>query len=254
MKRLLCFLVALLVPAAGALAQAEPGELSLRGEKTYPQWSATETASFVFRYRLPQFSADQPEYEVVNQYFASYADTLVQTVIPETIGGLESLPKPEEPEYYVELDYRVTADNGDCLSVLLVSQRFLGNTLVESWQSVVFALKGIYAGQPMTLSQAMGLEQEGLNQSGDVASELVYGLVWQIVLYEIGAMQKAYFPDLTEEDVRKAFTPQEDFYFNEDGNFVFFIQAGTIAGEVEGVLSYPFSMAELLSAVGQGEM
>jgi len=37
----------------------------------------------------------------------------------------------------------------------------------------------------------------------------------------------------------------------EKGNFVFFIQAGAIAGEVEGVLTYPFSMAELLSAIEQ---
>ena len=110
--------------------------------------------------------------------------------------------------------------------MLLVSQEFLGNTLMEHWSSVVFALSGIYAGQPITLSQAMGLEQEAGTEP-DIASELVYGLVWQIVQYEIAAMQKAYFPDVTEADFRRAFSPERDFYFDEDGNFVFFIQAGT---------------------------
>jgi hypothetical protein len=247
MKRFLCIAAALLLFSAGASAQTavEP----LRGEVFYPKGSAASTASFVFEYRLPQFPPEQLQQQAVNQYFADYAAQLIGSVIPETVNGLDSLPAAGEPEYYVDLDYRVTSNTADTLSVLLVSQEFLGNTLVESWKSAVFALSGIYAGRPITLSQAMGLEQEAGDP--DYASELVYGLVWQIVQYEVGAMEKAYFPDLTEMDIRRAFAPQQDFYFDEDGNFVFFIQAGAIAGEVEGVLTYPFSMAELLSAIGQ---
>lgn len=250
MKRFLCIACAMLVLAV-APAQAAPLAVPLRGEVTFPQGSAAETASFAYRYQLPQFAAGQPYGEAVNAHFTSYADRLVNEIIPETVAALDTLPAAGDPAFYVDLDYRVTADTADYLSVLLVSQRFLGNTLVESWESAVFALSGIYAGQPVSLSQAMGLEQAAGGSARDYASELVYGLVWQIVQYEVGAMQKAYFPDLTEDEVRRAFSPQSDFYFDEDGNFVFFIQAGTIAGEVEGVLTYPFSMAELLSAVVQ---
>ena len=250
MKRILCIACVWMLltgVSAQTVSQADP----LCGEVFFPQGSAADTASFAYRYQLPQISPDQPCYETINAYFASYADELVTTVIPETLNSLEGLPAAGEPAYSVDLDYRVTANTDDYLSVLLVSQRFMGNTLMESWVSAVFALSGIYAGQAISLSQAMGLEQEAGEQAEDYASELVYGLVWQIVQYEIGAMQKAYFPDLTEDEVRRAFTPQSDFYFDEDGNFVFFIQAGTIAGEVEGVLTYPFSMAELLSAIAQ---
>lgn len=253
MKRILCILIALLLTAAGALAQTVPPDTSLLGVVFYPRGSTAETAVFAFRYRLPQFTADQPQAEAINQYFASYAADIVDAVIPATINAMDSLPAEGEPEYYVNLDYRITANTEDCLSVLLNNQQFLGNTLIEHWVSIVFALSGIYTGQPISLSQAMGLEHEGEDQAGDIASELVCGLVWQIIKYEIGAMQKAYFPDLTEEEFRSAFTPQDDFYFDENGNLVFFIQAGTIAGEVEGVLTYPFSIAELLSAIGQDE-
>ena len=38
-------------------------------------------------------------------------------------------------------------------------------------------------------------------------------------------------------------------YLDADGNVVFFIQAGEIAGEIAGVLRFPFNPAELLSAV-----
>ena len=252
MRRFLGIMCALLLLAAGASAQTVTGPEPLRGEIFYPQGSTAASASFAYRYVLPQFSQDQPQADAVNAYFADYATQLLTAVIPETVSALELLPPAGEPAYSVDMDYSVTANSEDFLSVLLISQKFLGNTLVESWQSAVFALTGIYAGETITLSQAMGLEQAEGDATGDYASELVYGLVWQIVLYETGAMQKGYFPDVTEEDFRRAFTPQTDFYFDESGNFVFFIQAGTIAGEVEGVLTFPFSIAELLSAIGQG--
>jgi hypothetical protein len=252
MKRVLCTALALLLCAAGASAQVVPQDNTLRAEIYYPQGSTADTAAFVFRYRLPQYATDQLCHEALNRYFTGYVAELTDVVIPAAVDALDTLPAAGEPAYYVDMDYRTTENTADRLSVLLVSQQFLGNTLIETWESVVFALSGMYAGQPMTLSQAMGLEQDETDPVEDYASELVYGLVWQIVEYEISAMQKAYFPDLTEAEFRSAFTPQDDFYFDEDGNFVFFVQSGTIAGEVEGVLTYPFSMAELLSAVAKG--
>jgi hypothetical protein len=252
MKRLLCIVGVLLLLASGASAQTVPADASLRGEVVYPQGSSADTASFTYSYRLPRFTQEQPQSEAINAYFAAYAAELENTVIPQTAAELNSLPAAGEPAYYVDMDYSITENTADTLSVLLVSQEFLGNTLMESWSSVVFAISGIYAGQPITLSQAMGLEQTADDLTQDTASELVYGLVWQIVQYEIAAMQKAYFPDVTEADFRRAFTPEQDFYFDGDGNFVFFMQAGTIAGEVEGVLTFPFSLAELLSAIGKG--
>jgi len=249
MKRMLCLAACLLLLVTGASAQTVPQAAPLCGEVIYPQGAAADTAGFVYTYQLPQFAAGQPLYETLNAYFASYAEYLKAVEIPAAAAALASLPAAGEPPYRVDMDYSITESTDDTLSVLLVSQQFMGNTLLEHWQSRVFALTGIYQGQPVTLSQAMGLEQAAGSQEADTASELVYGLVWQIVQYEIAAMRKAYFPDVTEADFRRAFTPQRDFYFDGDGNFVFYIQAGTIAGEVEGVLAYPFSMAELLSAV-----
>ncbi|HPJ02194.1 MAG TPA: hypothetical protein PKU80_05095 [Candidatus Limiplasma sp.] len=253
MKRLLCVLAAMTLLISGAAAQSEPEDSSLLGVVYFPRGATEESASFAFRYRLPQLAADRPQAEAFNGYFASYAADIVETLIPATLATLGELPAPGEPEYYVNLDYRVASRTADQQSVLLISQQFFGNTLVEQWVSVVFALSGIYAGQPITLSQAMGLEEGSGSQTGDTASELVYGLVWQIIQYDIGSMKTAYFPDLTEDEFRLAFSPQDDFYFDTDGNFVFFIQAGTIAGEVEGVLQFPFSLGELLSGNSENQ-
>ena len=251
MKRILCIASLLLLIVANAAALPAPQAAPLRGEVYSPQGSTAQTASYVFRYSLPQFPQTQPQAAALNRWFASYAADIGTVLVPQVLSTVDTLPAAGEPEYYTDMDYRITASTGDHVSVLLVSQQFLGNTLLEKWSACVFALNGMYAGQALSLSQAMGLEQTVGEQATDTASELVYGLVWQIVEYEIGTMQKAYFPDLSEEDLRRVFTPQHDFYLDEDDNFVFFIPAGTIAGEVEGVLTYPFSLAELLSAVKQ---
>ena len=250
MKRLLCIAGVVLVLVSGASAQAAFEAQPLRGTVSYPQGSAEGAARFSYRYRLPQFTEELPQAAAVNAYFAAYANDLLSVGIPAAAGGLDSLPAAGEPEYYVDLDYDITAYDPQTLSVVLVSQRFLGNVLTETYDSAVFALDGLYAGQRLTLTQAMGLEQE--TGDANVAAELAYGLVWQIVQYEIAAMQKAYFPGVTQEEFRAAFSPERDFYFDADGNFVFYIQAGLIAAEVEGVLTFPFSLAELLSAVTQG--
>ncbi len=253
MKRFLSALAVVMLLLPGGMVLAESPDNALLGTVTYPPGAAEEAASLVFSYRLPQFRAGQPQAQAMNEYFASYAKDIVETVIPATMNAVDEQPLPGDPGYTIRLDYRIPSITQDQCSVLLQSQQFLGNTLIEQWVSVVFALDGIYAGQPISLSQAMGLEREGDTLGDDPASELVYGLVWQIIQYDIGSMERAYFPDVTEDEFRLAFSPQDDFYFDADGNFVFFIQAGIIAGEVEGVLQYPFSPAELLSAIGQDE-
>ena len=160
-------------------------------------------------------------------------------------------PEAGSPAYYTHVDYQITRNDDDYLSVLLSNRQFLGNSEAESWTAVVFALSGVYEGQPLSLTQAMGLEQSDGDAASDIsyASTLVYGLVWQIIQEQVSMGQIDYDPDLTREELQTVFFPESDFYMDENGNFVFYIQAGAIAGEVNGILTYPFSLAELLSAV-----
>ncbi|MCE5343370.1 MAG: hypothetical protein LLF96_07290, partial [Eubacteriales bacterium] len=194
-------------------------------------------------------AGDTDAVRAVNAYFSALSANLNDTPVPETVAELTALPGQDGPAYYTQLDYRVTAATEDTLSVLLLSRQFLGNAETESWTAVVFALTGVYAGQPVSLSQAMGLEQQDVEPQNSYASALVYGLVWQIIQEQQAMLQKDYDPGLTRADLESVFTPESDFYLDTDGNFVFFIQAGAIAGEVDGILTYPFSTTELLSAV-----
>ena len=251
MKRLFCMVAALCLLASCALAQTAAEAPPLSGEQYYPTGSDAQTASYVFRYAYPQFEGTEDGLSEINAYYASLASDMVSTVMPETVASVDALPEAGMPAYYTQIDYRITANTDDYLSVLFSSRQFLGNTETESWTANVFARSGVYVGQPLSLSQAMGLEQED-GAGGTVnsyAADLAYGLIWEIIQQQQSMQQKDYFPELTRADLERVFNPESDFYLDGDGNFVFYIQSGQIASEVEGILTYPFSAAELLSAV-----
>lgn len=252
MKRLICLIAALCLFTPGALAQGVAEVAPLTGEQFFPSGADAQSATYRFTYTLPQLAADTPADTAINAYYANLAIDLTDTVMPQTVAALDETPAVDAPAWYTAMDYRVTLSSADYLSVLLTSRQFLGNTETESWSANVFARSGVYAGQQISLSQAMGLEQEDdADPTGNsYAAQLVYGLVWQNIAQQQAMLQKDYFPGLTQADLESVFTPESDFYLDADGNVVFFIQSGQIAGEVEGILTYPFSRAELLSAVG----
>lgn len=254
MKRFLCllFVFCLLVPAALAEAADVAAEAPpLTGEQYYPSGSDAQTAAYVFRYAYPQFDGQADGIPEINAYYASLASDMLNTVMPETVAGTDDLPAQGSPAYYTQISYRITANTDDYVSILLTSQQFSGNTEDEDWTANVFARSGVYTGQTVALSQAMGLEQEDGANGDSYAAELTYRLIWQIILQEQSTQRREYYPELTEADLDRVFSPESDFYMDEDGNIVFFIQSGEIASEVEGILTYPFSIAELLSAVSK---
>lgn len=254
-KRLLGLLTALLLLAAAAPAVAAVQADPLTGERAFPDGSGASDAAFVFRYTLPQFAGTDAATVAVNAYYQALATDLTQTVMPGTYASLDTQPEPGSPAYYTQMDYTVTADDGDYLSVLLTNREFLGNAETERWTANVFAMSGVYAGQSLSLSQAIGLEQEDdtAAQGVSYASQLAYSLVWQIIQSQMETGAYSYDPSLTPEALERVFSPESDFYLDADGNLVFYLQAGDVAGEVDGILTFPFSPAELLSAAQPGE-
>ncbi len=212
----------------GALALSTPitGEQSRQGE------DGTELR---LRYAYPQFEAWTDADKAINAYYQALAS------------DLGDLAEPME----ADVAFEVTHNTSRYLSVALTIPTLGGSGESQSLSADTFARDGIYAGEIITLSQVLGLEQEGgeLNDSESVAEELAYKLVWQIVERDSQNADGDYLDGITAQEVRSAFRPETDFYLDEDGNVVFFIQAGEIAGEIAGILRFPFSPAEMLSAL-----
>ena len=249
LRWLWALLVCMLV-SVSAFAQVLEMADSISSIQTYPQGAQQEQAAYWFQYEYPQFLAHTTADQAINAYYQAVRDDLNAFLMSHVEERL-ALREPEEPAYYTDLAYQVTANTDSYVSVLLTSQQFLGYSQSDRIEANVFARNGVYAGQLVTLSQVMGLEQEGdeFDAKASYASQLVYKLVWKIMEEQKASQQKDFFEGLTPADVEAALNPETDFYMDMDGNLVFYIQAGIVSSEVEGIHTYPFSPAELLTAV-----
>ena len=251
LRRAVAVLVMLAVLPIGALAQGLELAEGIRGMQVYPQGASEEQAAYLFRYEYPQFAVQSPPDEAINAYYRAICEDMGQLPIPQSVAEMLEMRQTGEPAYYTAVTYQIMANTAEYLSVTLTSQQFLGYSESDRIEGNVFARDGVYAGQMVTLSQVMGMEEEGgeLDANASYASQLVYKLVWQIMMEQQASQQKDFFEGLAQADLEAVFSPEMDFYLDGDHNLVFFIQAGGVAGEVEGILTYPFSRAELLSAV-----
>ena len=242
--------ICMIIPVISFAQGLEMAE-SIGGMQVYPQGMQQEQASYWFRYEYPQFVAQTSMDQTINAYYQAMRDDLSTFLMPQSIEEQLAMREPGEPSYYIDLSYQVTANTASYLSVTLTSQQFLGYSQSDRIEANIFARDGVYAGQLVSLSQVMGLEQEGdeFDAKASYASQLVCQLVWKIMEEQQASQQKDFFEGLTRADVDAAFNPETDFYMDMDDNLVFFIQAGIVSSEVEGILTYPFSRAELLSAV-----
>lgn len=185
-------------------------------------------APFLVAYEYPQFKAQYPADENVNAYYRKLADGVDAALY----------------EADASISCEVTHNSDRYLSVLETTTLLGGNGETQRLRADTFARDGMYAGQKIGLSQLLGLEEQA-----DVAARLACELVWQMVERDAQNPDAGYLDGVTREQVEAAFVPEWDYYVDGDGNVVFFIQAGEIASEMAGCLAFPFSVAEMMSAM-----
>ena len=183
----------------------------------------TTQAAFHFDYLLPQFIAMNDISSAINQFFIGLPDEL-HSFFPVESGHI-TFEIHHFSQRYLSIMLNCTYENSSGLS--------------DQKAALTFALDGMYAGQRVTLSQVLGMEQQE-----ELVTWQAYDLVWQIIQREKQNPETDYRDDLTRENL--PFHPETDFYL--DGND---IQAGEIAGEIAGTLFYPFSTAEIIASFAE---
>ena len=237
MKKTLLILTALCIvfmhgmPCTKADASGEELKLTLPIEGS---WRPADESQASFTYRLPQFETDHDNAVQINQFYQQFFSRENNTRNFETVSGV---------------DFELTCLDERYASVVLHWSAEAGQGMREEITADTFALDGIYAGEKITLSQLLGLEEMNDGQRLD---ETVWQLVWQIVQREMQNAEGDYLGNLTQQDVTKALQPETDFYLDENGNIRFYVQAGLLAGEIAGVLTFPFAPSELLDTLSAG--
>ena len=228
-KRCVAFLLTALLLCQPLLGLTEETAAALQIEDRVGERSG---ASF----SLPQFGGET----LINQYYLELAARLEAGELPPgAVWSADDQSGGDAPGSW-ELGYEITRNDAEYLSVVLHLRQLSGGGETETLSADTF-LRGEVP-RRLTLSELLGAEAA----DGDAnVADLVSDLIWEIVQVGMENVEGDYLDSLTLDSVRSALDPETDFYLDENGNIVFFIEPGLLAGEIAGVLLYPFSPYEL---------
>ena len=199
-------------------------------------------AKYIYSYTYPQVDAAEPSGEIINTFYQGIARDAEEFEIPMNADYYRG--QDPEQDITVEISYEVTCNNDDYFSVLLHTRQ--GS--LDVYAGHTFSRTGLKDGSSVALPYLLGMLDNGETdtwlqdrQTGK-ADALVREMVWERLQEMDGT---ALWEDLEEESLEYGFFPEEDFYLDEGGNPVFYLQPG-FADESGKLLTFPISIDEIL--------
>ena len=201
-----------------------------------------DQAEYIYDYAYPQVDPQDPSAELINSFYRYLADDAVGFEIPMNADYYRGQGVQEDVR--VEIRYQITCNNDDFFGVLIHTTQ--GE--FESWAGHTFSRKNLKPGSSVALPYLLGLLDSGENDTWlenrqtAKADALVRGMVWdRLNEQEDLALRE----DLEEESLDFGFFPEEDFYLDESGNPVFYLQPG-FAEDSTRLITFPISLEEIL--------
>ena len=243
-----CLLSGLLL---GTAAAAEPLPLTEDlADEIVIRYDETDPASGTFRYsyRYPAVDPAHPDAAVVNTFFAYEVSDTVNFRAPMDAENWESSGEDVEKS----VTYTITCNNDDFFSVLICTRETAAGETYTSYAGDTFSRLEQTPGYTTTLPQLLGIlsshESDTWLQDRQTAKAdaLVREMVWDRLGDLPAENPEIRLPEAMEEEALDyAFFPEEDFYLDETGNPVFYLQPGFAEGTDE-LLCFPISIEEIL--------
>jgi len=232
-------LLAALLVSGSVPAGAEPLRMAedLAAEIREPLHGGAE---YIYTYRYPQADPEDPSAGGINSFYQYRAEDAEGFEIPMNADYYRSQGTDRNIE--VEISYRITCNRDDYFSVLISTRQ----EELMTWTGHTFSRRGLRAGSTVALPYLLGILDSGesdtwlQDRQTARADELVREMVWER-LEEMDGLRA----ELTEEDLAYGFFPEEDFYLDENGNPVFYLQPG-FAMEGGGLTEIPITLEEIL--------
>ena len=243
-------LLAALLLTASALADPLTLLPDLADTLCWPDGSDEDSAVFVYRYRYPRVAEGGDIGETVNRYYADEAEYAADFSV--AMRGEEILDTSVQSS--TEVRYRVTANDDDYFSVLIVADSLLEGERIVNVSAQVFSRDTLKPGLMMTLPYLLDILEEDSNDEWlrehqtERAEAIVRRLVWE-ALEARRADGEAIPEDLTEESLAELFNPEEDFYYDgETGEIVFFLQPCMNGADMaaDDFYAFPFEIDDLI--------
>ena len=245
MKRLLVFFLVLTLFCPAALADPLP-LLEDYSEDIAEPYDETDPSAgtFVYSYRYPHVDETAEGGSGINVFYLDLIDYDLGFTVPFLQDSFEGYDSS------TVITYEITCNNDDYFSVLVRKEENNPDTSRVYWTGNVFARKNGGSGTTTNLPRYLGILETASNDTWledrqtAKADKLVREMVWDRIS-DTGA-GIPWYPDFTEEELSHVFFPEEDFYLDETGNPVFFLQPGVAAPEDAGLLVFPIPLEDIL--------
>ena len=242
MKRILSFLLVFLM--LGSCALADPltllDDYSEQFEDTY------EGGTFTCSYRYPHVDDTQEGGGEINAFY----EYLLSDTLTNYVPMLQDAYEGEDAS--ITVDYTVTCNNDDFFSVLVKTEKVNPDQSMVYWEGHVFSRKASLGDATFTLPRYLGLLETAESdtwlqdrQTGK-ADELIREMVWEMIEDNDAGIE--YRDGFDEEALSRVFFPEEDFFLDENGEPVFFLQPGDVYDEVPegaGPVLFPISLEDI---------
>ena len=247
MKRV--FAAILLFAFLSSTAHADPLPLldDYAGDIVIPYDDTDPSAGvFSYSYRYPRVDENVDGGAGINVFYQDLIDYTVNFTVPMFQDAFEG------EDSSTVISYTVTCNNDDYFSVLVKTQRINPDRSDCVWKGHVFSRKHGSAGYTYSLPKLLGLLDPDENEEWiqdfqkEKADNLIRDMVWDLIEENKSGID---YRDLTEETLTYIFFPEEDFYLDENGDPVFYIQPGDVyaeASEQENLLVFPLALEDIL--------
>lgn len=203
--------------------------------------------TFCYSYRYPHIDESDEEGDGINEFYDYLVNNELDMYIQQDHDAFEGYDSS------TEITYEITCNNDEYFSVLIRTEKSNPDQHLVYWTANVFLRNDPNPGYTNNLPQYLGLlnafeTDEWLQgrQTGK-ADDQIRKMVWEII--EENEAGIAYSADFTEESLSRVFFPEEDFYLDENGSPVFFLQPSDVYDTVPedaDLIRFPISREDIL--------
>ena len=246
-KRLLPLLLALCLLPSAVLADPLPLLDDYAEDFAIPYEEGNPEAG-VFRYscRYPHPDPEAKGGESIDLFYRELIDYELGFTIPMFQDAFEGMDSS------ISVDYTVTCSNEEYFSVLIRTERENPDQHITIWEGHVFSREHSVPGYTCSLPKYLGIlaaeeNEEWLQtRQTEKADRLIREMVWARI--EDNRENRDYGA-LTEEGLAEIFFPEEDFYLDENGDPVFYLQPWDVYADVPedaALLTFSIPLEEIL--------
>ena len=240
-KRIPALLLVLILFAASAAADPLQMKDDLSGSHSVPfDENDPSAGTFAYSYTYPQVDEEAEGGAAINAFFANLVEYLESFTIPA---------KSMVEDSSTVITFTVTCNNDDYFSVLVKEEKTTPEKTRVHWEGYVFSRKHPDPGSKYTLPKLLGILEAQENEEwiqehqNEKANEAVCSLVWDMI--QDNEQEIPFYSDYTEEYLAEDLNPEEDYYLDEDGEPVFYINPGIAAPQECGLLTFPLTLEEI---------